>query len=48
MSGLFLLASKLRAVLNCHPVWNDVRKEFLELADKRPETSEDDSDIKIQ
>ena len=28
MSGLFLLASKLGAVLNCHPVWNEIRKEF--------------------
>ncbi len=31
MSGLFLLASKLRAVINCYPVWQEVRQEYLDL-----------------
>ncbi len=31
MSGLFLLASKLRATINCYPVWQDLRAEFLAL-----------------
>lgn len=28
MSGLFLLATKLGAVINCYPLWKEVRAEF--------------------
>ena len=28
MSGLFLLATKLKAVVNCYPIWRDLCHEF--------------------
>jgi len=36
MSGLFLLASKLGAVINCHPEFVEVSKEFEASSTDRP------------
>ncbi len=40
MSGLFLLGSKLRAAINCYPVWREVRAEFQELALSKAQTKD--------
>ena len=28
MSGLFLMATKLNAKINCHPIWKNLSEEF--------------------